>query len=99
MHWWAEHVSSKKHTNKLSNLSLSLSKTMQVKENWKFIAMVIDRIFLIVFLFACILGTVAIFGMVPWRNYTHEMPIDLQLTRLMALNLTGLEALSGRTCS
>lgn len=50
--------------------------------------MVIDRIFLIVFLFACIVGTVTIFAMVPWSYYTTQKPIDLRLTRLMALNLT-----------
>lgn len=59
--------------------------------------MVIDRIFLIVFLFACILGTVTIFAMVPWSYYTSEKPIDLQLTRLIALNLTGDEPYS-RSC-
>lgn len=59
--------------------------------------MVIDRIFLIVFLIACIGGTVAIFGMVPWENYTVDKPIDLQLTRLLALNLTGNELYS-RSC-
>lgn len=60
--------------------------------------MVIDRIFLIVFLFACIVGTVTIFAMVPWSYYTTEKPIDLQLTRLMALNLTSEQASYSRSC-
>lgn len=50
--------------------------------------MVVDRIFLIVFLFACIVGTVAIFAMVPWHHYLFEKPIDLQLIKLSALNVT-----------
>lgn len=41
--------------------------------------MVIDRIFLIVFLFAGIVGTIAIFGMVPWFNYI-EKPIELHMS-------------------
>lgn len=63
----------------------------QVKENWKYIAMVIDRIFLIVFLFACIVGSAAIFMMVPWSHYTVDQPIDLQLVRSMSLNFTAGE--------
>lgn len=55
--------------------------------------MVIDRIFLIVFLFICIVGTVAIFAMVPWTYYLNERPIDLDLTRLQALNLTSGDTL------
>lgn len=66
----------------------------QVKENWKYIAMVIDRIFLIIFLFACIFGTIGIFGLIPWDHYLNEKPIDLQMTRLLALNLTSGENLS-----
>lgn len=62
--------------------------------------MVIDRIFLIVFLFACIVGTVAIFAMVPWYHYLYEKPIDLQLTKLVALNATdsSLSDLQMRSC-
>lgn len=82
-------ISSGPKQPKLTTLfSFPTSFQQQVKENWKYIAMVIDRIFLIVFLFACIVGTVTIFAMVPWSYYTHEKPIDLQLTRLVALNLT-----------
>lgn len=75
----------------------NLDEFESVKENWKYIAMVIDRIFLIVFLFACIVGTVAIFALVPWSNYITEKPIDLQLTRLLALNITEGEPYL-RTC-
>lgn len=50
--------------------------------------MVIDRIFLIVFFFTCIIGTVTIFATAPWRDYLFEMPIDLQQARLTALNFT-----------
>lgn len=59
----------------------------QVKENWKFIAMVIDRIFLIVFVFVCVVGTVAIFSVVP-TSYSGAEPLDLKLLRQLMLNIS-----------
>lgn len=50
-----------------------------------------------VFLFACTVGTVTIFAMVPWSYYTTTKPIDLQLTRMLALNFTSGEPFS-RSC-
>lgn len=49
----------------LTLLSLSLS---QVSEDWKYVAMVIDRLFLWIFIFVCVFGTVGMFLQPLFQN-------------------------------
>ncbi|XP_015989619.2 neuronal acetylcholine receptor subunit beta-2 [Rousettus aegyptiacus] len=41
-----------------------------VSEDWKYVAMVIDRLFLWIFVFVCVFGTVAMFLQPLFQNYT-----------------------------
>uniref|UniRef100_A0A1I7WNZ1 Neur_chan_memb domain-containing protein n=1 Tax=Heterorhabditis bacteriophora TaxID=37862 RepID=A0A1I7WNZ1_HETBA len=57
---------------------LSLSTILfQIDEDWKYVAMVLDRLFLLIFSFACFIGTVLILLQAP-TLYDNRSPIDLQ---------------------
>ena len=53
----------------------------QVEDDWKFVAMVLDRFFLWVFLTACVIGTVAIVFQAP-TLYDPTTPIDILLSKV-----------------
>lgn len=42
----------------------------QVSEDWKYVAMVIDRLFLWIFVFVCVFGTLGMFLQPLFQNYT-----------------------------
>ncbi|GBN06874.1 hypothetical protein AVEN_231353-1 [Araneus ventricosus] len=52
-----------------------------IKEDWKYVAMVIDRLFLYIFTFACIVGTLGIFLQAP-SLYDPKKPIDVTLSKV-----------------
>lgn len=54
--------------NLLTLLSLFLD--LQVSEDWKYVAMVIDRLFLWIFVFVCVFGTLGMFLQPLFQNYT-----------------------------
>ncbi|KAJ8673122.1 hypothetical protein QAD02_004384 [Eretmocerus hayati] len=56
-------------------------KDNEVIEDWKYVAMVLDRLFLWVFTLACIIGTAGIIGQAPSLYDTRE-PLDRQLSTL-----------------
>uniref|UniRef100_T1JG18 Uncharacterized protein n=1 Tax=Strigamia maritima TaxID=126957 RepID=T1JG18_STRMM len=53
----------------------------QVKEDWKYVAMVLDRLFLWIFMLACVVGTCGIILQAP-ALYDERMPIDVELSEL-----------------
>lgn len=68
---------------------------VQVEEDWKYVAMVLDRIFLWVFTIACIVGTALIIFQAP-ALYDTTKPIDIQHSKiakkkLMLMNMAAEE--------
>lgn len=54
---------------------------LQVEEDWKYVAMVIDRIFLWIFTFACVIGTALIIFQAP-ALYDYTKPIDIKYSKI-----------------
>nr|ATG31798.1 nicotinic acetylcholine receptor beta-2 [Excidobates captivus] len=48
-----------------------------VSEDWKYVAMVIDRLFLWIFVFVCVFGTIGMFLQPLFQNYTSNTLIQL----------------------
>ncbi|XP_069508140.1 neuronal acetylcholine receptor subunit beta-2 [Ambystoma mexicanum] len=48
-----------------------------VSEDWKYVAMVIDRLFLWIFIFVCVFGTVGMFLQPLFQNYTANTLMQL----------------------
>lgn len=50
---------------------------VQVSEDWKYVAMVIDRLFLWIFVFVCVFGTVGMFLQPLFQNYATNSLLQL----------------------
>lgn len=61
-----------------SNINTFLFK---VKEDWKYVAMVLDRLFLWLFTVAVVVGTAGIILQAP-TLYDTRMPIDIKLSEI-----------------
>lgn len=51
-------------------IDTSYPSSLQVSEDWKYVAMVIDRLFLWIFVFVCVFGTIGMFLQPLFQNYT-----------------------------
>lgn len=54
---------------------------LQVEEDWKYVAMVLDRLFLWLFALACVFGTAAIILQAP-SLYDNTQPIDIFYSKI-----------------
>lgn len=61
----------------------NLVNAIQVKEDWKYVAMVLDRLFLWLFTIAVIVGTAGIILQAP-TLYDQRVPIDTKLSEIAA---------------
>ena len=61
----------------------------QVREDWKYVAMVLDRLFLWIFTTAVVLGTAAIILQAP-TLYDDRVPIDIRLSEIAAGAMGGI---------
>ncbi|CAG2105793.1 unnamed protein product [Medioppia subpectinata] len=52
-----------------------------VEEDWKYVAMVLDRLFLWIFAFSCVIGSILIIFSAP-SLYDQTLPIDVKHTKL-----------------
>lgn len=59
----------------------AISVWLQVEEDWKYIAMVLDRLFLWLFALLCVFGTIAIIFQAP-SLYDNTKPIDIFYSKI-----------------
>ncbi|KAB7494761.1 Acetylcholine receptor subunit beta-like 2, partial [Armadillidium nasatum] len=62
--------------------------SVRVKEDWKYVAMVLDRLFLWIFTLAVLLGSAGIILQAP-TLYDDRLPIDVQLSEIRAVGEHG----------
>ncbi|PRD34636.1 UNVERIFIED_CONTAM: nAChRalpha1 [Trichonephila clavipes] len=58
-----------------------LGYSLRIEGDWQFVAMVLDRLFLWIFSFACIVGSACIILRAP-SLYDDKQPIDVLLSRV-----------------
>ncbi|KOB78106.1 Nicotinic acetylcholine receptor subunit alpha 3 [Operophtera brumata] len=61
--------------------AVELSLCAQVKEDWKYVAMVLDRLFLWIFTLAVLVGSAGIILQAP-TLYDERAPIDVRLSEI-----------------
>jgi hypothetical protein len=68
-------------SNLISTLFFSLFCNLQVEEDWKYVALVLDRLFLWLFALACVVGTACIILQAP-TLYDTSNPIDIHYSKI-----------------
>ncbi|XP_068223049.1 acetylcholine receptor subunit alpha-like [Palaemon carinicauda] len=63
--------------------------SVRVKEDWKYVAMVLDRLFLWIFTLAVLVGTAGIILQAP-TLYDDRLPIDVKLSEIIAAGKDGI---------
>lgn len=85
----AEHIRKEDKDNNVRRISYPfsivfcflISSFLKVIEDWKYVAMVLDRLFLWIFTIACVVGTCGILLQAP-SLYDQRVPIDSQLSQI-----------------
>ena len=54
--------------------------SLQIREDWKYIALVVDRLFLWIFTLACVFGTISILQTVTLYDDREAIAIDNKLS-------------------
>jgi len=60
------------------NLRCDFSVSLQIIEDWKYVAMVIDRLFLWIFVFVCVVGTMGLFMQPLFQSYNTPIIDDTE---------------------
>ena len=63
---------------------------LQIEDDWKYVAMVLDRLFLWIFTTACVVGTGTIILQAP-SLYDTSRPIDVQHSKIAKAKMMQME--------
>lgn len=64
--------------NQQTKLSLNIIVWFQIIEDWKYVAMVIDRLFLWIFILVCVVGTLGLFMQPLFQSYNTSTANDAE---------------------
>ncbi len=71
---------------------------MQIIEDWKYVAMVIDRLFLWIFILVCVVGTLGLFAQPLFQSYNTPVAEEVWVTFLYSFSLIHDRGMFGGKC-